>query len=308
MKYFVTGITGFIGSHLKKKLDGEIYGLIRWSHKKEKINGFNPIYADLRDYHAIAKIIKDLQPDVIVNLGAITPVSLSFEKPFEFMEINLIGAMNLAEINRRYNKQLKKFVHASTPEVYGIQTEFPIKETAPLNPNSPYATSKAAFDMYLFYMARAFDFPVVLARHANTYGRKNQIHFVIEAIVTQMLNSGTVCLGDPNPIRDFMHIEDTTDFYKVLIEQGKPGEVYNAGWGKGHSIKEVAEMAKEVTEFKGEMVWNTIPSRPGKIDVIELDATKVKNEFDWIPKIKIKDGLKKVADYWREKYAGSSAS
>jgi len=301
MRYLITGITGFIGQELKKKIDGDIYGLVRWTHKKEKHEGYVPLYANLRDYGDVVKIVKNVQPDIVVNLAAITPVSLSFEKPFEYQETNYIGGINLVEANRRHNHNLSLFVQASTPEVYGIQNEFPIKETAKMNPNSPYAVSKAALDLYLMMLYRAYDFPVVFSRHANTYGRKDQTHFVIESIVTQMIKGNEIYLGDKEPVRDFLYVDDTVDFYLHLIKNGMPGEIYNAGWGEGYSIKEVVDLAKKLFDWNGKVYWNTIPHRAGEIPKLVLDASKAENQLGWKPKIALDEGLRKVYNYWLHK-------
>lgn len=299
MKILITGITGFIGSHLRKVLEGEIFGLVRWSHRRERHEGYIPIHGDLRDYHSIVSIIKQIKPEIIVHLGAITPVSLSFERPFDYFEINTTGTINLAEASLRFNPYLKKFVVASTPEVYGIQNQYPIKETAPLNPNSPYAVSKAAADLYLRYMSTSYSFPVVFSRHANCYGRKKQTHFVVEAMISQMVKGKDVYLGDPTPERDFIYVDDVIDFYKTLIEKGKPGEVYNAGWGVGHSIKDVAELVKNISGFAGSTHWNSLPKRPGEILKIILDGTKAKQMLGWEPKVSLEEGLKLTIKWWK---------
>ena len=301
MKILVTGASGFIGSHLIKELDGEVYGMVRWTAAKREHEGYIPVFCDLRDYHNVAKVIKDIRPSCVVHLGAITPVSLSFERPHEYFDINVMGTINLAEANLRYNEYLEKFVFAGTPEEYGIQEELPIKEDAPLKPNSPYAVSKAAASLYLQYMHKAYDFPTVISRHANCYGRKEQTHFVIESIVTQMLSSEKVCLGDPMPVRDFLYIDDVCKAYKMLIQKGEKGEVYNFGMGRGYSIKEAAELAEKVTGFCGAVYWHTLPARTGEILELVLDSTKAGKELGWHPNTDLESGLRKVADHWRDK-------
>jgi len=302
MKIFVTGATGFVGSHLVKKLKKyDVYGLVRWTGKKRDFPDFVPVYGNLTDHTSINRIIKELKPEVVVNLGAITPVSLSFERPMEYQEVNYLAAVNLAEANLKYNPYLEKFVHASTPEVYGIQESFPIKEDAKLNPNSPYAVSKAAFDLYLQYLYRAYEFPVVISRHANTYGRKEQTHFVIESIVTQMIKGNKVRLGAKEPVRDFLYIDDTVEFYRKLIHYGEPGEIYNAGWGVGYSIGEVVKIAKRVTKWKGRVFWNAVPRRPGEIPKLVLDVEKAKHALDWRPSVPLELGIWKVYEFWRKR-------
>ena len=303
-KILITGITGFIGSQLKEKIEGEKYGLVRFGDLPMKHEGYTPIYGDLKDYHTLAKLIQEIKPEIIIHLAALTSVSQSFERPQDYFEVNTVGTINLAEINLKYNPYLKKFIFAGTPEEYGIQKEFPSKEEAFLNPSSPYAVSKVAATKYLLYMHKAYNFPIIISRHANCYGRKFgefQKLGVIENMVTQMIKGKDVYLGEPDVKRDFLYIDDVLDWYNILLEKGKNGEIYNAGWGKSYSIREIAESTKENLGFKGSIFWRSIPKRPGEIPKIELDATKAREELGWEAKISLKEGLKLLAEYWRKR-------
>jgi nucleoside-diphosphate-sugar epimerase len=303
-RILITGITGFIGSQLKEKIEGEKYGLVKFWDLPMKHEGYVPIYGDLKDYHSLAKLIQEIKPEIVIHLAALTSVSQSFDRPQEYFEVNTVGTINLAEINLKYNPYLKKFIFAGTPEEYGIQEKFPIKEDAPLNPNSPYAVSKVAATKYLLYMFHTYNFPVVISRHANCYGRKFgefQKLGVLENIVTQMIKGKDVYLGEPDVRRDFLYIDDILDWYSLLLEKGKNGEIYNAGWGKSYSIRECAELAKEILGFKGSIFWHSIPKRPGEIPKIELDASKARQKLGWKPKINLREGLKLLAEYWRKR-------
>ncbi len=301
---FLTGATGFVGGFLAEQLsnDGhEVYGLVRWTSEKKHYKNFKPIFGDLRDYHILLKTIRAIKPKYVYHLAAISPVSYSFENPFEYMEVNTTGTINLAEINLRHNKRLEKFIFAGTPEEYGLQdTKYPIKEDAPLRPASPYGVSKVAADLYLQYMHKAYEFPVTILRHTNCYGRRDQTHFVIESIVTQMLTKEEILLGDPYPVRDFIYISDVVDAY-LNASRKKAGLVYNFGWGKGYSIKEVVEMAQKLTGFDGKIHWNTLPKRALEIPYMTLDAAKAWKELQWTPDIGIVGGLKKVRNHWLAK-------
>jgi nucleoside-diphosphate-sugar epimerase len=302
-KIFITGISGFIGEYLKEKIKGQKYGLLRLGDLPVKPKNYFPIYGDLKDYHSLAKLIQEIKPEIVIHLAAFTSVSQSFERPQEYFEVNTLGTINLAEINLRFNPYLKKFIFSGTPEEYGIQKEFPIKEEASLNPNSPYAVSKAAATKYLLYLYQTYNFPVIISRHVNCYGRKAGEFSklgVIENIITQMLKQKEVYLGEPEVKRDFLYIDDVLNWYLTLLEKGKEGEIYNAGWEKSYSIKEVAELSREILGFKGPIFWHSIPQRPGEIPKIELANKKAKEELGWQPKIELKEGLRKVIDYWKE--------
>jgi UDP-glucose 4-epimerase len=302
MKVLITGVTGFIGSHLVKELEGnEVYGLVRFGDMPVQHEGYKPVYGDLTDYHYLAKTIKGMKPDIVVHLAGLTSVSQSFERPQEYFEVNTLGTINLAEICLKYDPPLQKFIWAGTPEEYGIQEKYPIREDAPLRPNSPYALSKMAATQYMLYLSRAYDFPVVVSRHANAYGRKFGIFSqlgVIENTITQMLNGKDVCLGQ-NVWRDFLYIDDILTWYQHLLKSAKAGEIYNAGWGKAHSIEELVETTKKLTNFKGKVFWNALPARPGEIQKIELDYSKAKRELGWKPEVEFKSGLRSVVKYFK---------
>ena len=99
-----------------------------------------------------------------------------------------------------------------------------------------------------------------------------------------MLKEKDVYLGEPDVRIDFLYIEDVLEWYKLLIEKGKEGEIYNACWGRSYPIREVAERAKELVGFRGEIHWHSIPRRPGEIPKLELDYSKAKRELGWEPK------------------------
>lgn len=302
MKILVTGVTGFIGSHLVSALEGnELYGLVRFGDVPTKHEGYVPVYCDLADYHYLAKVIKEIRPEAIVHLAGLTSVSQSFERPQEYFEVNVLGTINLAETNVRYNPYLQRFIWAGTPEEYGIQKTFPIKEDAPLNPNSPYAVSKVATTQYLLYLNRAYGFPVIVSRHANAYGRKFGIFSqlgVVEHVITQMLKGSEMYLGqDVN--RDFLHVNDILSWYKLLLASSNFGEVYNAGSGTSHSIRDVIALARKITGFKGRVFWNTLPLRPGEIPKIELDYSKAEKDLSWKPTVTLEEGMKLVAENFK---------
>jgi len=311
MKVLVTGGSGFIGSHLIPKLidlGHEVYSLERYVTGRYVLGAreATTVFGDLQDSFIIRKLVREIQPDAVIHLASISPVAYSYDHPQEVFETNIIGTINLAESCLREIPRFKHFLYAGTSEEYGNQTQFPIKEGAELRPNSPYSVSKVAADRYLHYMRDAYDFPMTVLRPFNTYGRKDSVHFVVERIVTQMLRGEAVGLGDPNPVRDLMYVNDHIDAYTMCLNNEKAkGEIFNFCIGHGISIKELANMIAKLTNFDGKITWSTIPARPLDIQKLVGNYQKAKRVLGWKPKYTLEEGLKETISFWKDKLASS---
>jgi len=305
-KVLVTGGSGFIGSHLIPRLielEYDVHSLERYVTGRYVLGGrrvVKTIFGDLRDHFAIRDLIRKIQPDAVVHLAAISAVAYSYDHPNEVLETNILSTVNLAECCLREVPHFKHFLFAGTSEEYGNQEDMPIKETAELRPGSPYAVSKVAADKYLQYMCDAFEFPVTVLRNFNTYGRKKNAHFVVERIITQMLKQKTVTLGDPAPVRDLLYVEDHVDSYVTCLGNEKAvGQTFNFCTGHGVSIAQLANQIKELVNFKGEIIWNTIPERPLDVATLIGDNSKAKQLLGWKPRFTLKKGLQLTIDFWK---------
>jgi len=307
-KVLVTGGSGFIGSHLIPELinDGyDVYCLERYvtgryilgEHRVAKT-----VFGDLRDFFTVRDLIRKIQPDFVIHLASISAVSYSYDHPNEVLETNLLGTINLAESCLREVPHFKNFLFAGTSEEYGNQETFPVREEAELRPNSPYAISKVGADKYLQYMRDAYDFPITVLRNFNTYGRKDNTHFVVERTITQMLKEKVVMLGDPSPVRDLLYIDDHVNSYLRCLKNEKAvGEVFNFCTGHSVSIAQLVNLIKKLTKFEGEVMWDTIPKRPLDIAKLVGDYSKAKKLLGWKPKYTLEEGLKLTIDFWKEK-------
>jgi len=306
-KVLITGATGFIGSHIIPILieqGYEVYSLERYVTGRYVLGqrrDVKTVFGDLKEYFTIKRILREVQPDAVIHLAAVSPVAYSYDHPQEVIEANFLGTVNLAESCLREVPHFKHFLFASTSETYGNGPS-PKTEETPQNPNSPYAVSKVACEKYLLYMRDAFDFPMTILRNFNTYGRKNNTHFVVERTIVQMLRGKIVRLGDPTPVRDFEYVDDHVNSYLTCLDNPKAkGEIFNFCTGRGVSVKQLVNQISEFIDFNGEVIWDTIPARPLDIKELVGSYSKAKQALNWSPKFTPEEGLRLTINFWRSK-------
>ena len=317
-KILITGITGFIGTHLALRLKQEgyiVYGITKPSVTKnlalfkEFLADVKVINCDISDYYSTYNIINKIDPNVIVHLAALSPVRDSFEKPFSYINTNMVGTTNIVQtLLKLKNLEEKKLIYASTAEVYGEQKSKPTKEDVQLNPTSPYAITKTATDMYVRMAANIYGLNTTVMRCTNTYGRKFDTSFFVEYLITTMLKQEKVYIGAPNSIRDYMYVDDHVNAYMQAIRlDHKSGEAFNFASQNEMTNKEVASKIAKVLNFDTHNIIlgkypPSYPLRPLESDqtFISLDATKAKRILKWKPQVSFKDGLNETIRYWKK--------
>ncbi|HXX19641.1 MAG TPA: GDP-mannose 4,6-dehydratase [Candidatus Acidoferrum sp.] len=313
MRILVTGATGFIGSRLLERLaevgGHDLYSMQRYVTGRYVLGadlGIKVVFCDLRDHFAVRCAVREVQPEVVFHLASISPVSYSYDHPNEVLDANLTGTVNLAEACLREVPHFKHFLFASTSETFG-NGPLPKREDTPQAPNSPYSISKHAAEKYVLYMKDAYGFPMTVLRPFNTYGRRDNTHFLVERMVVQMLKGDVVKLGDPTPERDLLYVDDHVDAYLTCLAkpQESIGEVFNFCTGHKLTVRALADKLRTITGFRGQVVWDTIPRRPLDIQVLYGDCTKAKSVLGWEAKTSLDEGLRRTADFWRKKLSGS---
>lgn len=315
MKALVTGITGFIGSRLASRLVGEghtVYGLVRHSSERELsrlksiISQIHLIEGDLGRYHSVLSAVEASEPNAVFHLGALTPVRLSFDDPYPYITTNFDGTVNLVHAVLKESPNSRLIV-ASTAEVYGWQeNDKPILEDAPLNPASPYGVTKVAADQYVQMANRIYHLKGTVLRPINSYGRTGESGFMVEYLVSKMLQGETCYVGAPDSVRDYMFAEDHVSGYIEAAKNPKAlGRVYNVSPGNPVTNAGLAKMLAGMIGYDGKIVFGSYPpgypQRPKSQDpaYLVLDSTRINRELGWKPKYSLEGGLKLTIEMWR---------
>jgi GDP-mannose 4,6-dehydratase len=322
MKAFITGITGFVGSHLADFLlvqKVQVIGLTRWRSPKENIlhllDDVIIEHGDLLDFSSLYQIIKQHRPDVIFHLAAQSYVPYSFRAPATTLDVNVIGTCNLLESIRVLRDQdFDPIIHVcSSSECYGQVTEdeVPIKETNPLRPASPYAVSKVCEDMLAFQYHASWDMKIIRTRLFTHTGPRRGDVFVVSNFAKQIaeIESGkrepTILVGNLDSIRTFMDVRDAVRAYWLLIGSCPPGEVYNVG---GKVTMTVGDMLNKLIQLstRKDIEVRVDPDRLRPSDVtLQIPCTdKFHSITGWEPEIDFDTTLRDTLDYWRNWVTG----
>ena len=316
MRVLITGITGFVGSHMSELAlakGAEVFGSIRWRSKTENIdhlrNRMTLIECDLRDLSSVRNLLEAAEPTHIVHLAAQSFVGASWKAPAETLSTNIVSQVNLLE-GMRGLKIAPRFLAIGSSEEYGLvhADELPIKETNPLRPLSPYAVSKVTQDMMGYQYFKSYGLPIVRTRAFNHEGPRRGDVFVTSNFARQVaeieagIREPVMFVGDLKPKRDYSDVRDIVRGYWALLERGEPGEVYNLCSGRAWPIQQVLDFLLERSTVKGIAV-RTDPARLRPSDVMELegDASKIERATGWKVEIPFERTLTDLLDYWRQR-------
>ncbi len=300
---FLTGATGFVGSHLAPALNSKgysIYALVRHSANPTPIpNYVKPLHGDLLDLHSLRGAIRIAQPEIVVHTAAFTPVRKSFTNPYVCGQVNYLGTINMVHATLE-SPMLRKFIYASTAECYKSYSDRQTEKNE-LFGSTAYGVSKVAAELYVRVAGDCHGLPYIVLRPSNSYGRKTEKGYLIEKIVTTMLTSNKLSLdGTPDPVRDFMYIDDHVCGYLAAIEKGKPNNIFNISTCSAISVAGVVTLAAKVLDWTGDVSYGS-NVRPYDPPYLVLDNTKAAKQLNWQPKVPLNEGLRKVADYWKDK-------
>ena len=313
MRALITGISGFVGSHLAEYLlehtDWHVAGTVYGPEENiEQLRDRLELYpAELSELETVTSILEQAKPDYIFHLAAQPLVSLSRRDPWGTLAINIRLQLNILEAVARLESAARILVVGSSEE-YGLvrPDELPIKETNPLRPTSPYAVSKVAQDMLGLQYHLSHQLFTVRVRSFNHIGPRQRLGFVAPDFASQIaeaeagLREPVIQVGNLTPQRDFSDVRDVVRGYHLLITQGEAGEVYNLGSEQARSVRELLETLIAMARIPITVEQDPERLRPTNVPVIVADCTRIREQTGWRPTIPFEDSLQDVLDYWRE--------
>ncbi|WP_027672768.1 dTDP-glucose 4,6-dehydratase [Rheinheimera baltica] len=328
--FLVTGGAGFIGSavvrHLIHDTPHQVINVDKLTYAGN-VNSLSDVansarysflQADICDAKAMAQVLAQYQPDIVMHLAAESHVDRSIDGPGDFIHTNIVGTYTLLEAARAYwsgltgeKKAAFRFHHISTDEVYGDLhgTDDLFTETTPYAPSSPYSASKAGSDHLVRAWLRTFGLPTVVTNCSNNYG---PFHFPEKLIPLMILNAlagkPLPVYGDGKQIRDWLYVEDHARALVTVATAGKVGETYNIG---GHNEKQNIEVVQTLCALLEELAPNKpqgvkhykdlityITDRPGHDVRYAIDASKIARELGWTPAENFESGLRKTVQWY----------
>lgn len=306
----VTGADGFIGSHLTEALVAAgarvrafcLYnsnGALGWldTSAPDIRAALDVRLGDIRDARFVEETCRDV--DVVFHLAALIAIPFSYAAPASFVDTNVMGTLNVLEGARRAG--CRRIVLTSTSEVYGTPDVLPIRETHPLQGQSPYSATKIAADKLGEAYHCSFGVPVVTLRPFNTYGPRQSARAIIPTVLAQLLaGREELHVGSLDPRRDLTFVSDTVDgFLRAGLVPGLEGETIHLGTGRAESIGEVIATAMKVTGRQARLVQDPARIRPGKSEVMVLlsDPSHALERLGWSATTSLETGLARTAEW-----------
>jgi GDP-4-dehydro-6-deoxy-D-mannose reductase len=313
LKALITGISGFVGSHLAEYLlantDWEVAGTVYGPYDNiANLCGTLELYpAELSRLDVMTFVLEQSRPDAVFHLAAQPLVSVSRRDPWGTIETNVRMQLNVLEGVARVKPECRVLAVASSEE-YGLVSEedLPIDEDTPLRPLSPYAVSKVAQDLLGLQYHLTHKLDVVRVRPFNHIGPRQRIGFVAPDFASQVakveagLQPPVMEVGNLEARRDFSDVRDVVRAYHLLVMQGKAGEVYNVGSGESHAVQDILDTLLSMTDVEIEVRQDPKRMRPSDVPEVVCDATRIRQDTGWQPTISFEQSLADVLNFWRQ--------
>ena len=303
VRALVTGVSGFVGRHLVEHLEtmgDEVAGC-------DRADGT----VDIADLKSVQTVVNRVRPEVVYHLAGWSDVGGSWAAPVEVFRANAEGTLNV--LLACADAGVERVLAVSSADVYGIvrEDELPINEGAPLRPVTPYAASKVAADYLSLQAWLGTGLPVLRARAFNHLGPGQVPRFVAPALAARIarneLDGGTVVpVGNLSARRDFTDVRDVVRAYRLLVERGEPGEVYNVCSGRAVSVQQLAELLLTLARQPMELKPDPALERPIDVPVLLGDYSRLREATGWEPVITLDQTLEDLLDDVRARVRNGS--
>lgn len=313
-KIVVLGANAFSGQDFVDLLlddpQNEIVGISRSPERsglflryrlREDLSRYRYYQLDMnRDIVRLLELLDAERPPFIVNFAAQSEVAPSWDHPEHWFETNCVALAKLVNHLRR-REYLQRYLHISSPEVYGA-TAGKTDESARANPSTPYAASKAAADMLLSVYARQFGFPLLTVRATNVYGARQQLFKLIPRTVIYLKLGRAIELhGGGVAVKSYIHVRDVSRGEMAVLERGKTGHLYHLSPDSGVAVRDVVRTLCTRMGRSFETATRVVGERAGQDAAYVIDSTRARSELGWAPRIGLEEGLVEVVD-WVEAY------
>jgi len=309
----ITGIGGFAGSHLADYLlaetDWRVVGcVLNDCDIPDYLRG--QVYCqvvDLRDLEAVQHVLDEVAPDFIFHLAALAKVADSWRTPWPVLENNILSQLNLLQALVNLGARPRIMVVGSNEEYGLVQPEdLPLAEESPLRPNSPYGVSKVTQDMLGLQYFLSHQLPIIRVRPFNHIGPRQAPGFVAPDFARQIAAAEfgqrppRMQVGNLEAQRDFTDVRDRVRAYYLAVTQGLPGDVYNIGSGKSHSVQELLDTLLSYSQVEITVEKDPSRLRPSDVPEVRCDASKFRTLTGWQASIPFETSLRDVLDDWRQ--------
>ena len=296
MKIFVTGGSGFIATEVVKHLLEEGYKVKILDLNEPKIKNKN---LEFVKKSILDNIVVDIRGcDAVFHFAALLGVENSDRRPLDTMKINLEGSVNV--FKSAIDAGIKKMIYSSSSEVYGEPRELPIKEDSIKGPVSTYGVSKLAAEIYAKAYNQEFNTDIRIVRFFNVYGPGQESNWVVPIFISKALRNESIkVFGNGNQTRCFTYVEDVAEGVLKVFEKGNEGKAYNIGNNQPTTIFELANLVKEITKSKSEIMkagfGKETRLKEREIEYRIPDISKMK-ALGWEPKVMVREGIKKILE------------
>jgi GDP-4-dehydro-6-deoxy-D-mannose reductase len=311
-RVLITGGTGFVGPHLiqflksdSKSSSSAIAVIAAGDSRPRQETGVDYYELDLRKADEVRSVVRKISPTHIYHLAGISAVDVSWSDPRRTFEVNVLGTSNLFEAAMSL-PSLPRILNVSTSQVYA-SSDAMLTENSPVNPDNPYAASKAMAELLRVQYRKCSGGGIITARSFNHTGPGQTPSFVLPSIAKQFAEIGAglrpprLTVGNIEVKRDFTDVRDVVAAYSALLEKGRSNEVYNVCSGSAHRLADVISKFEALSGIAIQSDTDPGRLRPNEVAQILGDAAKIRRETGWSPQIPLEKTLRDLLDYWREK-------